>query len=170
MIRIGDQIEIPKSEFQSEFLADCIFYFHIFVVLFIVFIPFLNVPPAFLILHITSAICLMLHWYSNSDICSLTIIEGQLRGVDRTKTFTHQFISPVYKITSTEWSNIVWIITFIVMCISIYKLYHTDKFKHALKCYNELSNSEFTFQNTIKCFRPLFILDNHSDIFYEKTR
>lgn len=155
--RIGEEVEIPNSDFlpKSEFLANCIFYFHIFVVLFIVFTPFLDVPPAFLILHITSCICLMLHWYSNSDVCSLTVIEGQLRGVHRTETFTHKFISPVYKITSTEWSNIVWIITFIVMCVSIYKLYHTDKFKTALKCYYD--SKEFSFKHTIACFRPLFI-------------
>lgn len=156
MNRINGHIEIPKSEFQSEFLANCVFIFHVFVILFIIFTPLLNVPPAFLILHITSCICLFVHWYGNSDVCSLTIIEGQLRGVNRTETFTHQFISPLYKISSTEWSNIVWTITFIVMCISIYKLYHTDKFKYALKCYNELSDKEFTFQNTVKCFRPLF--------------
>lgn len=155
--RIGDQIEIPHSDFlpKNEFLADCIFYFHVFVVLFIVFLPFFDVPPAFLILHITSCVCLMVHWLSNSDICSLTIIEGQLRGVDRTDTFIHKFISPVYKITSTEWSTVVWLVTFIVMCISIYKLYHTDKFKKVLKCY--YNSREFSFKHTIECFRPLFI-------------
>jgi len=155
--RIGDKIEIPSSNIlpKNEVLADLIFYFHIFVVLFIVFLPFFDVPPAFLILHITSCISLFVHWWGNSDVCSLTVIEGQLRGVDRTETFTHQFISPVYKITSTEWSNIVWLITFIVMCISIYKLYHTDKFKTALKCYYE--SKEFSFKHTVSCFRPLFI-------------
>jgi len=155
--KIGDRFVIPTSDIlpKNEFLADCIFYFHIFVVLFIVFMPFLDVPPVFLILHITSCVCLMLHWYSNSDICSLTVIEGQLRGVDRTETFTHKFISPIYKITSTEWSNIVWLVTFIVMCVSIYKLYHTDKFKIALKCYYD--SKEFSLQHTIACFRPLFM-------------
>lgn len=155
--RIGDKIEIPSSNIlpKNEVLADLIFYFHIFVVLFIVFLPFFDVPPAFLILHITSCISLFVHWFTNSDVCSLTIIEGQLRGVDRTETFTHKFISPVYKITSTEWSNIVWIITFIVMCTSMYKLYHTDKFKTALKCYYD--SKEFSFNHTVACFRPLFI-------------
>ena len=155
--RIGEQVEIPDSDFlpKNEFLADLIFYFNIFVVLFIVFIPFLNVPPAFLILHIVSCISLFVHWLSNSDICSLTVIEGQLRGVDRTETFTHQFISPVYKISSTEWSTIVWIITFFVMCVSIYKLYHTDKFKMALKCYYD--TKEFSIKHFFNCFRPLFI-------------
>lgn len=156
--RIGEQIEIPQSNFlpKSEFLADLVFYFHIFVVLFIVFTPFINnIPPAFLILHITSCISLIIHWYSSSDVCSLTIIEGQLRGIDRTETFTHKFISPVYKISSTEWSSIIWIITFIVMCVSMYKLYHTDKFKTALKCYYD--SKEFSFKHTIACFRPLFI-------------
>ena len=149
-------INIPKSSFfpKSEFLANMVFLFHIFVILFIVFTPFLNVPPVIQILHITSCICLFVHWMSSSDVCSLTIIEGQLRGIDRTNTFTHQFIGPVYNITSTEWSNIIWLITFIVMSISIYKLYNTDRFKIALKCYN---SHEFSIKHTIKCFKPLFI-------------
>lgn len=153
--RKDDMIEIEDSEFKSELLADFIFYFHVFVVMFILFTPFINVPPAILILHITSCICLFVHWWGNSDVCSLTIIEGQLRGVHRTKTFTHQFIAPLYKISSTEWSNIVWFITFIVLCVSMYKLYHTDKFKIAMKCYYD--SKEFSFKHTLACFKPLFI-------------
>lgn len=142
---------------QNEFLANLVFLFHIFVVLFIVFIPFLNVPPAFLILHIVSCICLIVHWWGNSNVCSLTILEGQLRGINRTNTFTHKFISPVYDITSTEWSNIVWIITIIVLFLSIYKLYNTDKFKISMKCYNDISSKQFSIKHIIECFRPLFI-------------
>ena len=155
---ISDKIVIPKSNFlhTSEFLANLVYLFHIFVILFIIFIPFLNVLPILLILHITSCFCLGIHWYNNSDVCSLTILEGQLRGINITETFTHKFISPMYTITNTEWSNIVWLITFIVMCVSIYKLYNSDKFKQSLKCYNELSYEKFTFENTIKCFILLF--------------
>jgi hypothetical protein len=32
-----------------------------------------NYNPALLILHISFSICLLLHWYCNSDTCSLTI-------------------------------------------------------------------------------------------------
>lgn len=149
-------IEILQSNFlpKSDFLADCIFYFHIFVILFVLFIPFSNLPPIFLILHIVSCLSLMVHWWGNSDVCCLTIMEGQLRGIDRTETFTHQLISPIYKISSKEFSSIVWLITIFVMFVSIYKVYNTDKFKTALKCYYE---KDFSFEHTIKCIRPLFM-------------
>jgi tryptophan-rich sensory protein len=143
-------------------LADAIFVFHCLIVLFVLFAPFTNIP-AILILHITFAWCLMVHWHANSNVCSLSIIESQLRGLDsREDTFTHKFIAPMYDISLTEWSNIVWYITFIVMCISIYKLYNTEKFKNAWKCYSEL-DAQPTLGDKIAqlmaCFKPLFIMD-----------
>lgn len=143
-------------------LADSIFVFHCIIILFVLFAPFTNIP-ALLILHITFAISLMVHWSANSNVCSLSILEANLRGLDtREDTFTHQFIAPVYEISSTEWSNIVWVITIVVACISVYKLYYSDKFKVAWKCYSE-SESVETFSDKVKqfleCFKPLFIID-----------
>lgn len=138
---------------KNEFLANCIFIFHLFVIAFIVFAPFVN-NPAILVLHIVSCICLFVHWFSNSDVCSLTILESSFRGIDRKEGFLHQFISPIYKINSTEWSNIIWLITFILMCISIYKLYNSEKLKIAFeKYYNE---SDKTWKNTFYHFKPIF--------------
>jgi len=142
-------------------LADAIFIFHCIIVIFVLFAPFTNLP-AILILHSTFALCLMVHWYANSNICSLSLMELHLRGLDnREDTFTHQFIAPMYDISSTEWSQIVWIITFIVMCISIYKLYNTEKFKLAWECYSRMTTPK-TFgekmEQFVFCFKPLFIL------------
>jgi hypothetical protein len=143
-------------------LADSIFVFHCIIILFVLFAPFTNIP-ALLILHITFAICLMVHWHANSNICSLSVIEAHLRGLDaREDTFTHQFIAPVYDISSTEWSNIVWIITSIVLVISIYKLYNTDKFKIAWQCYLEAKEEPNLYKKLLQflqCFKPLFIID-----------
>lgn len=158
----------PSSECQPQpsiltlLLADSIFVFHCLIILFVLFAPFTNVP-AILILHITFAISLMVHWNANSNVCSLSILEANLRGLDtREDTFTHQFIAPVYDISATEWSNIVWVITTVVLLISIYKLYYSDKFKTAWKCYSEIESGE-TFSDKIgqflECFKPLFILD-----------
>jgi hypothetical protein len=143
-------------------LADLIFLFHCIVILFVLFAPFTNIP-AILILHIVFALSLMVHWNANSNVCSLSIMEAHLRGLDsREHTFTHQFIAPVYDISATEWSNIVWCITVIVMGISIYKLYNTEKFKIAWQCFNELESSNNMGDrifNMINCFKPLFIME-----------
>ena len=156
----NNYIEIPNFGYKNEYLANAIFIFHCIIVLFILLVPFFNIP-ALLIVHIVFSICLFIHWINNSNVCSLTILEAQLRGLNRTETFSHQFISPIYDISSTEWSNIVWIITFVVMCISIYNLYNSDKFKIAMNNYYSIdSNLPFSEKlNQIACvFLPLFVL------------
>lgn len=145
---------------KNIFLANSIFVFHCLVVLFVLFIPFTNIP-AFLILHITFALCLFVHWYANSNVCSLTIMESQFRGLDRTETFSHKFIAPIYEISESEWSNLIWIITFIVMCISVYKLYHTKKFNIAMECYKNGMKHKSMYKNIVEfinCFAPLFVI------------
>lgn len=134
----------------NNLLANFVFIFHCIIVIFVLSVPFLNnVTPAILILHIVFSISLFAHWYINSNQCSLTILESYLRGKDANDTFTYKFIAPMYDISKSKWNNIVWNITFILMCISLYKLYKTDKFKVACKCYtNE--------KNWIECIKPLF--------------
>ena len=143
-------------------LADIIFVFHCIIILFVLFAPFTNIP-ALLILHITFAISLMVHWIANSNVCSLSVLEAHLRGIDiREDTFSHKFIAPIYDISATEWCNIVWVITIVVLCISIYKLYHNDKFKIAWKCYSKLEPSKDfldKISQILTCFKPLFIID-----------
>ena len=72
-------------------LANIIFVFHIIIILFILIAPFTN-KIALLILHIVFSLCLLLHWHLNSNVCSLSILESHLRGLDYTNTFSHQFI------------------------------------------------------------------------------
>lgn len=148
---------VDEVIYKNIILADIVLLFHCIIVLFILFAPFTNIP-AVLILHIIFSLCLFVHWHANSNVCSLSILEANLRGLDRTKTFTHQFISPIYDISSSEWSNIIWLITFFIMCVAIYKLYHSDKFKIAWGCYKNLKKEDSTFKNIIQCFKPLFII------------
>lgn len=141
--------------YQSNILANLIYFFHIFIILCVILLPFSGIP-ALLILHIVGSISLFVHWYGNSDACSLTILESKLRGLDNTDTFTHKFISPIYKISNTDMSSICWFITFIAMSISIYNLYNSKKFKIVMDNYNKTSDK--SWNNTFKLFQPLFIL------------
>jgi len=141
---------------KNKLLADLVYIFHFIVIIFVLLAPFTNIP-AILILHITFSVCLFVHWYANSNVCSLTVLEANLRGLERSETFTHQFIGPIYDISSTGWSNFIWLITIFIMCIAVYKLYNTDKFKTAWKCYYNLKeNSSYT--KILECFKPLFLL------------
>lgn len=117
-------------------LANIICLFHYIVILFILTTPFIaTCYPMFLILHITFSVCLMLHWAYNNDDCALTVLECFLRGTDKKESFTHKFISPVYNFNQNDFSKLCYIIVFTLMCISIYNLYHCEKFQ---KFYNTL--------------------------------
>ena len=151
----ADSIEVNTP--KSLLLANLIFIFHCLVVLFVLFAPFTNITALF-ILHITFCFSLIVHWYSNSNVCSLSIMESYLRGDTRENTFTHQFIAPIYEISESEWNYIIWIATIILLCISIYKLYHSETLKIALECYRENQPEGSKFTHFINCFKPLFII------------
>ena len=146
------------------FLANLVFVFHTIVVLFVLTAPFSNIP-ALLILHITFSISLILHWWFNSNECSLTYIEAKLRGLDKTQSFTHQFVAPMYEISTTEWSKLCYIITIVLLCVSMYYLYNSERVSRAFGLYKSLSNDpdyltksfyEKSFI-TFNCFKDLLI-------------
>jgi hypothetical protein len=138
-------------------LADIIWIIHCFIVLFIILAPFSN-TPAILILHAISSISLMLHWWASSDVCCLTVLESNLRGLDRKDTFLHKFIAPIYNISEYNLNNLIWTITLITFSISIYKLYNSKKVNEAFICYQNLPNDSYTFNDILKCFQSLFII------------
>ena len=146
------------------FLANLVYAFHVTVVLFVLIAPFSNIP-AFLILHVTFSVSLLLHWYNNNNDCSLTYIESRLRGIDKVEGFTHKFIAPIYDISQTEWSRLCYIITIILMCVSIYYLYNSPKVAESLRCFSQRTeNPEYNdlplhkrVAYMFNCFRSLLI-------------
>ena len=129
------------------FLADVIYTFHIFIILFVLMAPFSNIP-ALLILHIVFGIGVITHWLVNSNACILTILESQLRGVSQDNTFSHRFISPIYDISETEWATVCYLLTTILIIVSVYKLQNSQEFKQAIVCYNDQTK---TFYEKIHC-------------------
>lgn len=131
---------------MNGFLADCVSFFHIGVVLFVLLGSFVN-SPIVLFTHIMFGINLMLHWSSNNDLCSLTVLEGSLRGKPYTESFTYQFIGPVYKISKKDWSSVLYIVTFLLVCNSIISLYNSDKLKMFLECYSKKKEALLSNRN-----------------------
>lgn len=134
------QKEVCDVKGANIFLANLVYVFHTMVILFVLTAPFSNIP-ALLILHITFSASLLLHWWFNSNECSLTYIESKLRGLDKTESFTHKFVAPMYDISSTEWSKICYIITISLLCVSIYYLYNSERVSRAFVCYNNLTDN-----------------------------
>jgi hypothetical protein len=134
-----------KTDGGNILLANIIYIFHIFVVLFVVLTPFVFYNTSqLLVLHITFTISLLLHWWGNSNVCSLSYMESKLRGLDYTESFTHKFIAPIYDISQTTWSKICYIITIVVLSLSLYHVYHVKDWKHSWECFKNKCNDIYT--------------------------
>lgn len=149
---------------MNEFLANIVFVFHCIVIIFVLLAPFTQIP-AILILHITFSLCLIFHWKINSNTCSLTILEAKLRGLNRSDTFSHQFIAPLYDISETNWNSLVHIVTYTTMIISIYHLFNNKKVRQTIECISNLKFSDdVTLSERISkyytCMIPLFNLNS----------
>lgn len=139
------------ANFINEILANLIWLFHLGVVMFVLFGPFID-NPMYLLLHITLCISLLTHWYSNNNICSLSILEAKLRGVNYTQSFTHSLISPIYDMSKTQWSSITFFVTLVLLCISLYKFYHHRSVREATICYKKNTKASDTFEQKAKVF------------------
>lgn len=141
---------------KSVILADIAYYFHIFIVLFVLFIPFTN-TVCLLLIHFVFCVCLLVHWGLNENICALSVIEAHFRGIDRTGTFTHSLIAPVYDIGTTEWSDICYILTIVLMYISLYKIISSDRWELFITMLKKVyhSKSNLNIIEYLKCLKPL---------------
>lgn len=110
----------------NDILAFMIYVFHSMIVAFVI-LGWMSMDPMVVLLHFTWCITLVFHWYMNNDICSLSLLEGSIRGINYKQSFVARFISPLYNISNTCAEKICWIITSIGIILSGYKLY---KFYH----------------------------------------
>lgn len=156
-----------ECENTNIILANMISIFHIIIILFVLIAPFTNIV-AILILHATFCLSLLVHWYSNNNICSLSVMEAKLRGLDYTDSFSHKFIGPIYDISKTTWSNICYIITITLMIVSIYYIYKSNKFSIVYQQCREIADiikqnpDKFSVYDKIKlytnCLNALFMI------------
>jgi hypothetical protein len=135
---------------KNIFLANMIYIFHILVILFVLFAPLLNYTNI-LILHITFCISLLVHWLANSNECSLSRMESYFRGIDNTCTFSHQFIAPIYDISQTNWDTVCYLIVFLTLSISLYRLFSHPKMTIFKDCYKK---GDY-LQDKLSCFSIL---------------
>lgn len=137
-------------------LADLVRLFHIFIIAFVVVAPFIN-NTAILVLHITFCFSLLVHWSTNSNVCSLSVFESKLRGLDYTQSLTHQFIAPVYDVSQTQWSTFCTLATIVLMFISAKKLYDSGIWSTVKSCYNDNKEKGMSWaHNVAECLMPIF--------------
>ncbi len=129
-------------------LATIIRIIHIMIITFVLVAPFSQLAPI-LILNITGCWSLLVHWAANNDVCCLTLMEAKLRGIHYKEGFLHQFVSPVYKISDEQISQIAYYVVIISMLLSVYNLIVTKSFQKAKKCYENNGNY-------LECLKILF--------------
>ncbi len=103
-------------------LASAIQSLHFAVVTFITFGSF-SYDPGVLLVHATSCLCLLVHWYANQDICSLSLLESAVRGVAYKDTFVHRIVSPIYNISEKSVKILCYTVTITGLLVSSVKLY-----------------------------------------------
>lgn len=141
---------------MNAFLADVIWWFHLAVISFVLLAPLSN-TPYILLLHFVFSISLIVHWTANSNSCSLTLLESKLRGVPVNQSFSYQFISPVYDISKTSWSNFVYFVTILTMSISFYKLAKSQSFSNFKDQLSFLEQQKKkSFKNYVIAFHSAF--------------
>lgn len=139
------------NNISRNLLANFITFFHICIILFIIFAPFTNILY-FLILHVTFSISLLVHWYNNNNICSLSLFESKLRNLNHTQTFSHRLISPIYDISETNLSKLSYIIVITTMIISIYKIYTLPKTREIWKCIKGTYKEKMSFSKKLMLY------------------
>ena len=127
----------------NTIIANIICLLHIVFIIFMVVAP-LTRSPYLWILHIASSLSLLIHWTAGNDTCFLTLTECFFRGVDKTESFVHRIVNPVYSIDDKDLSVLCYRVVVVLMMISIFKLVNHSKFKKLIK---ETGNSKELLAN-----------------------
>lgn len=112
----------PSAPSAAWLPATLISVLHLALVLFVLVGPWAS-NKHFLMLYIMTIPFIHLHWITHSDTCALTLMECKLRGVKPEKSFFHRLVSPVYKFQERDENILVWILTYILWLIAIYRYY-----------------------------------------------
>lgn len=93
---------------------------HLALVLFMVIVPFTN-SEFFLTIHAIGLPGLLIHWITNNNVCSLTLLEAKLTGSALNQTFIGKIVHPFFEINNYT----IYTIVFGLWFLTLYKLYPT---------------------------------------------
>ena len=105
---------------MNTFIANIVNIVHKFIILFVIGVPLVGNIPIMLI-NFVFMLGIMVHWYFNSNVCALTVLEKFIRGTPYdNETFFGQLFGKVYSIQND--SNIYWIGMYILIAITITRI------------------------------------------------
>lgn len=113
-----------------KILLNLIILLHALLVLFIVIVPFTNIPYL-LLLHVIIIPFILLHWVLNNNVCALTLAEFKIREyinggpVDRNQCFMARLMDPIYDFKKNNNNRRFFLYTSMILLwsLSCYKLY-----------------------------------------------
>ena len=97
---------------------------HYALILFSIAAPLTN-NEIWLTLHAIAIPSILMHWVMNENMCALTLLESQLTGNSRDKTFIGQVLHPLFEIKD----GIIYALAVGAWFVSIYKLYTLNNFR-----------------------------------------
>lgn len=114
--------------------ANCVKIIHALFIAFVLMAPFSNIE-LLLTYHFIIVPFLWIHWYTNNDVCALTLVESKLRGIKNTSdTYIGSIINPIYNIQHKDY----YIITLVLFLITAYNLRYTYNFSLLKLTINQL--------------------------------
>lgn len=123
-----------------SWVATLIRIIHYLLLIFAVFTPLLN-NEFLLTLHFMAMPTLICHWITNQNICSLTLLEANLRGINCDKTFMADVLYPFFSMGN---DSIIYTLAIGLWLITIYKLYYDFDFDLLIKCFNVIKHLLYT--------------------------
>lgn len=103
-----------------ELLGDFILLIHLFILIFVVIVPFSGNQPLLLV-NFSLLLAIAAHWAMNNTTCALTLLEKVVRGeTDDKRTFFGRVMDPVYSFGSEK--RITQVILFILIMINLKNL------------------------------------------------
>lgn len=112
---------------MRELFADLVSFIHGWIFSFVLLVPFIG--EIYLVLvNFMFMLGIMFHWYLNSNVCALTLLEKLIRGVANDgETFFGQIFGKVYSVAND--SPIYWYGISILVIVSLIKIFSYDKWE-----------------------------------------
>lgn len=108
-------------------IADLVSFIHWWMLCFVCLVPFIG-DMYFIVVNLVFMFGIMFHWFLNSNVCALTILEKTLRGVaDDGQTFFGKIFGKVYSVAND--SPIYWYGIVFLVIVSLIKIFTYDKWE-----------------------------------------
>lgn len=112
---------------MRELLADLISFIHGWILSFVLLVPFIG-EMYLVLVNFMFMLGIMAHWYLNSNVCALTLMEKFVRGVSSDgETFFGQIFGKVYSVAND--APIYWYGIVFLVIISLIKIFSYDKWE-----------------------------------------